>query len=86
MSARMPRRGSAGRMAGGLGWFSIGLGVLEIAAARPISRALGLRGGENLIRAYGVREIANGVGLLVSPNRRPWILGASPATRWTSRR
>ena len=73
--ARRPVRGSAGRMAGGLGWFSIGLGVFEIAAARPLARALGLRGGENLIRAYGVREIANGIGILAAADRRPWIMG-----------
>jgi hypothetical protein len=72
---RLPARGSAGRMAGGLGWFSIGLGLFEIAAARPIARSLGLRGQENLVRAYGVREIATGLGLLASPNRRPWVLG-----------
>jgi len=62
-------------MAGGLGWFSIGLGVVEIAAAGPIARALGLRGGENLIRAYGVREVVTGLGILASTNRRPWIMG-----------
>ena len=69
----VPRRGSAGRLAGGLGWFSIGLGLLEIAAAGPLARGLGMRGRENLIRAYGVREIAQGVGLLVAADRRPWM-------------
>jgi hypothetical protein len=72
---RMPTRGSAGRMAGGLGWFSIGLGVLELAAARPLARGLGLRGQENLIRAYGLREIATGIGILTARDRRPWIMG-----------
>jgi hypothetical protein len=68
-------QGSAGRLAGGLGWFSIGLGVLELAAAGPLARGLGMRGQENLIRAYGLREIATGVGLLTSTDRRPWIMG-----------
>jgi len=71
--ANHPARGAAGRMAGGLGWFSIGLGLFEIAAARPLSRALGLRGGENLLRAYGVREIVTGIGILTATDRRPWI-------------
>ncbi|WP_270935018.1 cyclase dehydrase [Falsiroseomonas oryzae] len=75
MSAATHRQGSAGRMAGGLGWFSIGLGLFELAAARPLARGLGLRGQENLIRAYGLREIATGVGILVSRDRRPWIMG-----------
>ncbi|MGG5821256.1 hypothetical protein [Falsiroseomonas sp. HW251] len=68
-------RGSAGRMAWGLGWFSIGLGVLELAAARPLARSLGLRGAENLVRAYGLREIATGIGILTARDRRPWIMG-----------
>lgn len=72
---RIAARGSAGRMAGGPGWFSIGLGVAEIAAERPIARALGLRGAENLIRASGVREIATGLGILGSTDRRRWIRG-----------
>ncbi|MGG5809386.1 hypothetical protein [Falsiroseomonas sp. CW058] len=71
----MPRRGSAGRMAEGLGWFSIGLGVLEIAAAGPLARGLGIRGAEGLLRAYGVREIATGIGILTARDRRPWIMG-----------
>jgi hypothetical protein len=71
---RRPVRGSAGRMAAGLGWFSIGLGAMELLAARPLARALGMRGAENLIRAYGVREIATGVGILTARDRRPWIM------------
>jgi len=49
-------RGTAGRLAGGLGWFSIGLGLLELTAAGPLARGLGMRGQENLLRAYGLRE------------------------------
>jgi hypothetical protein len=83
MSAAMQRgarrapvtRGSAGRLAGGLGWFSIGLGVLEIAAAKPLARAMGMRGQEGLLRAYGMREIATGIGVLTARDRRPWIIG-----------
>ncbi|WP_206030304.1 cyclase dehydrase [Roseomonas sp. AR75] len=68
-------RGSAGRMAGHLGWFSIGLGLLEVAAARPLARGLGMRGQETLLRAFGLREILNGVGLLAATDRRPWMQG-----------
>jgi hypothetical protein len=71
----IPARGSAGRLAEGLGWFSIALGVFEIAAARPLARGLGIRGAEGILQAYGAREIATGVGILVSRDRRPWILG-----------
>lgn len=49
------------RLARNLGWFSIGLGVAELFAARRISRTLGMEGSESLIRAFGAREIASGM-------------------------
>ncbi len=49
------------RLARNLGWFSIGLGVAELFAARRISRTLGMEGSETLIRAFGAREIASGM-------------------------
>jgi hypothetical protein len=52
---------SADRLARGLGWFSIGLGVAELLAPRPIASALGLYGQEYVVRAYGVREIGAGI-------------------------
>jgi hypothetical protein len=59
----------------GLGWFSIALGVAEIAAPRSLSRMLGMEGHERLIQAYGLREIATGIGILSSDNPAPWIWG-----------
>lgn len=44
-----------------LGWFSIALGLLEVFAAPRITRALGMEGQENLVRAYGARELGAGV-------------------------
>jgi hypothetical protein len=49
------------RLACNLGWFSVGLGLAELFAADRLTRALGLRGKEDLVRAYGLREIASGV-------------------------
>jgi hypothetical protein len=59
----------------GLGWFSIGLGVMELVAPRCLARGIGLRGKETLIAGYGMREIATGVGILVSDDPTPWIWG-----------
>jgi hypothetical protein len=42
-----------------LGWFSLGLGILEVLAPRRITRALGVEGNEALVRAYGAREIGS---------------------------
>jgi hypothetical protein len=52
------------QMARGLGWFSIGLGMMELFAARSLARSLGMQGAEGLIRGYGVREIASGMACL----------------------
>ena len=67
------RRGRA--IAQGLGWFSIGLGVAELLMPDALGRATGLRGGDGragLLRAYGLREVANGIGLLTARNPAPW--------------
>jgi hypothetical protein len=57
------------RVARGLGWFSLGLGLAEIVAPGKLGRALGLEGKETLLRAYGGREIGAGV----------WALSDTPA-------
>src|SRR5262245_28648115 len=49
------------RLARALGWFSIGLGVLELVAPERLTRNLGLYGREPLLRAFGAREIASGI-------------------------
>ena len=53
---------NAHSMARGLGWFSIGLGLAEVLAPRALTRGLGMEGHEQIVRAYGVREIATGLG------------------------
>jgi len=44
-----------------LGWFSIGLGLTELLAAPRLTRALGARGDENIVRAMGARELVHGI-------------------------
>lgn len=76
---RTRRRGHADTatdtLARGLGVFSIALGIAEVAAPRALARALGMRGNEKLIAAYGMREIATGIGILASKDPTPWIWG-----------
>jgi hypothetical protein len=62
-------------MARGLGWFSIGLGLAELLAPRALTRGLGMEGNEQIVQAYGVREIATGIGILSSNQPAPWIWG-----------
>lgn len=60
-------------LAQGLGWFSIGLGVTELACGDAIARWLGMPRSAPIIRAYGVREILQGVGILGASDPTPWI-------------
>jgi hypothetical protein len=75
---RSRRRRSSGLtydLAYGLGWFSIGLGAAEVIAPGALARTLGMRGSEPILRAYGLREIATGIGILSSNNPAPWLWG-----------
>jgi hypothetical protein len=57
------------RVARGLGWFSLALGLAELVAPGKLGKALGLEGKETLLRAYGGREIGAGI----------WALSDTPA-------
>jgi hypothetical protein len=70
------RRVDDGRtLANLLGWFSLGLGAVELLAPDALERFLGVDDREGLIRAYGAREVGAGIGILA--NRRPagWVWG-----------
>ena len=74
--SRRPRRSSPMRgFAQGLGWFSVGLGLVELAAPGAVARSLGMRGSERMIRACGLRELATGAAILTSQNPQPWVWG-----------
>lgn len=62
-------------VARGLGWFSIGLGLAELFAPRTLTRSLGMEDEAEIVRAYGLREIAAGVGLLTQRDPTPWMWG-----------
>ncbi|HET9148537.1 MAG TPA: cyclase dehydrase [Acetobacteraceae bacterium] len=71
----MAGKGKAEKLARGLGWLSIGLGVAEMAASSALARNFGAEDKKNLVNAYGVREIATGIGILASADPKPWIWG-----------
>src|SRR5690606_37238608 len=62
-------------MARGLGWFSIALGLTQLAAPRVLTRAVGMEGYEPVVRACGMREVTTGVGILASRDPTPWPWG-----------
>jgi uncharacterized membrane protein len=82
----MPERGRPGvrrkaiirsqRSAHGLGWFSVGLGLTELLAPRTLGRVIGVGYGPlkgTTLRAFGLREIAAGVGLLSRRRPAAWM-------------
>jgi len=67
------RPDSAHALAQGLGVLSLAIGAAELFAAKPIARWLGIEKHEGLLQAYGIREIATGIGILTSRDPTPWI-------------
>lgn len=72
-AADVHRETGSDAMARGLGVLSLALGAMEVAAARPLARMLGIRGQETFIRACGAREIMQGVAILGAKDPTPWI-------------
>jgi uncharacterized membrane protein len=67
---------AAERRARGLGWFSIGLGLAQIAAPRGVARMIGVEDDDrsrNAMFVIGVREIASGLGILSQPRPAGWV-------------
>ena len=67
---------NAERRAKGLGWFSIGLGLAQIAAPRAVARFIGVIDDDdarNTMFALGLREITSGIGILSRPRPAGWV-------------
>ena len=64
----------AATLAQGLGWFSIAIGAAAVLAPRTLGSLAGVgRGTGSLMRSTGIRELANGVGILSQRNPAPWL-------------
>jgi hypothetical protein len=64
------------QLAVGLGWFSVALGIAELAAPRGVARLIGLQPDPTTItvlRSYGAREIGTGLAILAQPDRPTWL-------------
>ena len=78
---------SAKRLAKGLGWFSIGLGLAELLAPRAIANISGVSNKHTgLIRLYGLREIGAGITIFAQkkPTEGMWSRVAGDALDLTS--
>lgn len=59
-----------------LGWFSVGLGTVQVAAPRLLAKAVGASGeGRSVttMRAMGLRELTHGTGTLLRPRPTAWV-------------
>ena len=73
---RRRSEGNGERLAQGLGWFSLGLGLAQIAAPGGVARLIGVPDDDEnrqMMRAVGMREIASGLGILSQPHPEGWV-------------
>jgi uncharacterized membrane protein len=64
------------KLANGLGWFSIGLGVAELIAPDSVARLVGVRPNNTsrtILRVAGARELAHGLGILSNNQPTGWV-------------
>ncbi len=77
-NGRATQRDGGEWLANGLGWFSIGLGIAELVAPKKVADLIGVSDGDKtrtLLRTYGIREIAAGVGILSQTRPAGWLWG-----------
>jgi hypothetical protein len=69
-----------------LGWFSVGLGAVEIAAPEWLGEQIGVGRHPNLVRAFGLREMMAGLWLLANqkPSTGLWARVAGDAMDLTA--
>src|SRR6266404_5254518 len=64
------------RITNGLGWFSIGLGAAEVLTPGLVAKLTGVQNrtkNRTLLRLYGLRELAAGIGILTEPRPAAWL-------------
>lgn len=54
------------RLARGLGWLSIGLGLAELIYGRRLGESLGMEDKSAVLRGYGLREIGTGLAIIMA--------------------
>lgn len=69
---------NSGRLANGLGWFAVGLGLAQIVMPDRVAEVAGIDptpDNMRLMRSMGVRELTSGVGILTQPTPDKWLWG-----------
>src|ERR1041385_5648030 len=60
-------------LARGLGWFSLGIGLLGLFAPRRVNRLIGAGNHSALLRLIALRELVSGGGLLTQRDPSTWL-------------
>lgn len=62
------------KIARGLGWFSLALGLAEVIVPQPLHRWFTNKNCSELVRIYGARELTAGIGILSGRTKlAPWL-------------
>src|SRR4051794_2001090 len=59
-----------------LGWFSLGLGLMQVLAPRTFLNLIGIKDHDTnvtITRVVGMREISGGIGVFTEPRPVTWI-------------
>ncbi|QOR37337.1 hypothetical protein HNO52_01540 [Billgrantia diversa] len=65
------------RLARGIGWLGIGIGIFQLLSPRSVTRSLGVEGSEGLVRTCGTRGLVTGIGALTEdPKPALWAKAA----------
>lgn len=70
---RTASRAQQQRISRALGWLSLGVGVAQIVAPRVLCRLTGIPPTPRVMRLFGMRELACGIGILTQQERGPWL-------------
>jgi hypothetical protein len=60
-------------LARGLGWFGILFGLAEFLMPQRMGNLMAVSGRTRMLRLFGLREIATGIGILSQQKQAPWI-------------
>lgn len=74
--AQQRQDGRGEGLANALGWFSIGLGLAQVAAPGRVADLIGVEDdarNRTLMRALGIRELTSGVGILTRQRPAGWV-------------
>jgi hypothetical protein len=66
-------------LARGLGWFSIGLGLVEVLAPSKVTRFLGVSERHaHLVQLYGLRELTSGIAIMAERTPKTGVVSRLP--------